>query len=402
MNTLPKAHTNEILRRSLSKKVYEEVLSEDGKNFVKLLDEALDIGLSFRQLNEILDLFNTKNQFILNEKSKEFDLEIPNFPSVSSLKTHVVPVYTNSPVILIPHNLGTLDYTVFVQGRYVSDPPLTRQLNVPTDVSIDNGYNPITLTTLSSIVVFVPGVYVGGVYVSATFTPVTVWQQNHSYTVGDLVVHNNVLYLCLSTHVSSDTGSSNYDTDFYSDRLLHVWWKISQMTLINNPSQHYVDNVLFVYHHNYLEGKRRIAYFRKELNSWKFTRKGLELYIRYLLDNNCDVVIDEKLTITRLFKFYNYNSIDGTDNLSEIGILKFKPPLSSTTPYDGRPLSDDDPLIFSPVSVFNPINIYIRADVQPDIKRFVEKTVKEKLIPLTTWLGSQVNFFWGDYTQDWI
>jgi hypothetical protein len=121
-----------------------------------------------------------------------------------------------------------------------------------------------------------------------------------------------------------------------------------------------------------------------------------------LLDNNCDVVIDEKLTITRLFKFYNYNSIDGTDNLSEIGILKFKPPLSSTTPYDGRPLSDDDPLICSPVSVFNPINIYIRADVQPDIKRFVEKTVKEKLIPLTTWLGSQVSFFWDDYTQDWI
>ena len=70
MNTLPKAHTNEILRRSLSKKVYEEVLSEDGKNLVKLLDEALDIGLSFGQLNEIIDLFNTKNQFILNEKSK--------------------------------------------------------------------------------------------------------------------------------------------------------------------------------------------------------------------------------------------------------------------------------------------------------------------------------------------
>lgn len=393
-----------LLLRSIAKGVRENLLTSEGLRFIAFLDQLLDSNLTAYTVDELIDLYHRTrpiNAGILHLRSHEYDLDLPDFPKASSLKTHVVELGVNDNTIVVPHNLGEV-YEVIVQGRYAADPPgILRQFDIGTDIQVTTAYQPATLTS-SSASVYVAGVFVTGVYVSGSFTTITNWQQNTAYNIGDLVIQHSRLYLCLTNHTSSDNGPAAYDSDFYQDRSRHYWWLISQYIRIDNPNGHTIDQVLFVYHRNYFAGKQRIAYHRKEINSWKFTRTALELYLRYLLDDNADIKVKEKVTITRLFLFYNYDSVTGTDNAAVIGILKMDPPLPAAASYDGRNLSLDDPLIFSNTSVFNPITISVRADLQPDIQRFVLETVRNKLIPLPTWLASQVTITWDDYTQDWI
>lgn len=160
-----------------------------------------------------------------------------------------------------------------------------------------------------------------------------------------------------------------------------------------------INKILFIYTKTYLPAKRLLCKNADLLEASRYTKLGLESYLNILLQNNSDVDFDIPIRtwgILRLFTF-----VGNVNNSSDSKTMQFDPALPGTTDYDDRDLSSTNPRLYTGQQNNLEKTLTINADLQPDIKAFIEEVVFNYFLPFKTQFAQSLNYVFTDYSIDW-
>ncbi len=314
-------------------------LSGEIQTVILIIDYALRQGLL--SVNEIQQLisFDTCNEEILHAWCDMWNIPLPRFPKESHARVHVQQAYTP----IIPPDWGSS----YVTPCYVAD---------------------------------------DYVFPEAACSPL-IFEYGYQFT-HNLGTPNYVFKIVLF----DGTNKFIVNVEDYFD-LVQV--NPNQLILYRNTplsaDNLYIDRVLFIYHKDYLEGKRLIARNAVALDGMRYTVAGTEYYLKLLLHNTATINITASSNIAVILQCLRFDA--NSDNLNNCRLLLF----------NGPDISVFDPKIF-PGSQFasTKVSIDITTDLQKDIAEFIQNAVINYFTPFKTVLGKNVTFIFHDNTIDWI
>jgi len=153
-----------------------------------------------------------------------------------------------------------------------------------------------------------------------------------------------------------------------------------------NGDQLWISRILFMYHKDYDLAKRLICKNAMSINDLRYSKIGLIFYLRLLLNNNCIVTVDDLAEPPVTFEFLNWTGSAG--NFDQAALFSMA-------------LGADAPELLKGDIYAVPLTINITADLQADIKEFLEDAVLNYFIPFSRMNANSVTINFTDYSNMW-